>query len=146
MLLTNGRIYLMDAWDTVVDTLVVRDGRVAFAGRRSDVNVSSAEEVVDLGGRAVVPGLVDAHGHLMHLARGRLTLDAGGARSEAEVAERVAARAATTPRGEWLGGRGWDQNRWPEQQWPTRASLDRAAPSSGRAHAHRRPRDLGELR
>ncbi|PYO15514.1 MAG: amidohydrolase [Candidatus Rokuibacteriota bacterium] len=128
MLLTNGRIYLMDAWDTVVDTLVVRDGRVAFAGRRSEVNVAGAEEIVDLGGRAVVPGLVDAHGHLMHLARGRLTLDAGGARSEAEVAERVAARAARTPRGEWLGGRGWDQNRWPDRQWPTRASLDRAAP------------------
>ena len=128
MLLTNGRIYLMDAWDTVVDTLVVRHGRVAFAGRRSEVNVAGAEEIVDLGGRAVVPGLVDAHGHLMHLARGRLTLDAGGARSETEVAERVAARAARTPRGEWLGGRGWDQNRWPDRQWPTRASLDRAAP------------------
>ena len=40
----------------------------------------------------------------------------------------MAARAAKTPRGEWLGGRGWDQNRWPERQWPTRASLDRAAP------------------
>src|SRR5207237_1292602 len=131
MLLTNGRIYLMDAWDTVVDTLVVRDGRVAFAGRRSEVNVAGAEEIVDLGGRAVVPGLVDAHGHLMHLARGRLTLDAGGARSEAEVAERVAARAARTPRGEWLGGRGWDQNRWPDRQWPTRASLDRAAGLTG---------------
>ena len=57
MLLTNGRIYLMDAWDTVVDTLVVRHGRVAFAGRRSEVNVAGAEEIVDLGGRAVVPGL-----------------------------------------------------------------------------------------
>src|SRR5207245_11117506 len=128
MLQTNGRIYLMDGWDTLVDTLVVRHGRVALAGRRSEVNVAGAEEIVDLGGRAVVPGLVDAHGHLMHLARGRLTLDAGGARSEAEVAERVAARAARTPRGEWLGGRGWDQNRWPDRQWPTRASLDRAAP------------------
>ena len=80
MLLTNGRVYLMDAWDTLVDTLVVRDGRVAFAGRRADVNVSGGEEVVDLGGRAVVPGLVDAHGHLMHLARARLTLDGGGRR------------------------------------------------------------------
>jgi len=128
MLLINGRIHLMDAPDTVVDTLIVRDGRVAFAGRRADVNVSAAEQVVDLAGRTVVPGLVDAHGHLMHLARGRLTLDAGGARSEAEVAERVAARAAKAPRGEWLGGRGWDQNRWPERQWPTRATLDRAAP------------------
>jgi predicted amidohydrolase YtcJ len=128
VILTNGRIYTMDSASRVVDTLVVREGRVGFAGRRADANVSAAEEVVDLEGRAVVPGLVDAHGHLMHLARARLTLDAGNAGSEAEVAERVAARAARTPRGEWLGGRGWDQNRWPERQWPTKASLDRAAP------------------
>jgi predicted amidohydrolase YtcJ len=128
MILTNGRIYTMDAANRVVDTVVVREGRVAFAGRRGDVNVPAAEEVVDLEGRAVVPGLVDAHGHLMHLARARLTLDAGNAGSEAEVAERVAARAARIPRGEWLGGRGWDQNRWPERHWPTKASLDRAAP------------------
>ena len=44
------------------------------------------------------------------------------------MAERVAARAVRTPRGEWLGGRGWDQNRWPGRQWPTKASLDLAAP------------------
>src|SRR5437879_13772709 len=98
MLLTNGRIYLMDAWDSVVDTLVVRHGRVAFAGRRSEVNVAGAEEIVDVGGRAVVAGLVAAHGHLMQLARGRLTLDAGGARSEAGVAGGWAAGAAET---EW---------------------------------------------
>jgi len=128
MLVTNGRIYTMDLANPLVDTLVVRDGRVAFAGRRADVNVSAAAGVVDLEGRAVVPGLVDAHGHLMHLARAQLTLEAGGASSEAEVAERVAARAARTPRGEWLGGRGWDQNRWGARQWPTKASLDRAAP------------------
>jgi hypothetical protein len=101
----------MEPGHRVVDTIVVRDGRVAFAGRRADVNASSAEDVIDLEGRAVLPGIVDAHGHLMHLARARLTLDAGGAGSEAEVAERVAARAAQTPRGEWLAGRGWDQNR-----------------------------------
>ena len=128
MILTNGRIYTMEPGHRVVDTLIVRDGRVAFAGRRAEVNVPPGEDVIDLEGRAVLPGLVDAHGHLMHLARARLTLDAGGAGSEAEVAERVAARAARTPRGEWLAGRGWDQNRWPGREWPTKASLDRAAP------------------
>ena len=71
MLVTNGRIYTLDARNTVADTLVVRDGRIAFAGRRADVNVSALEPVLDLDGRAVLPGLVDAHGHLMYLARGR---------------------------------------------------------------------------
>src|SRR5437588_12887372 len=128
MLLTNGRIYLMDAWDTVVDTLVVRHGRVAFAGRRSEVNVAGAEEIVDLGGRAALPGLVDAHGHLMHLARGRLSLDVRGLDSEAATARRVGERAAGVPRGEWIGGRNWDQNLWPGARFPGKASLDRAAP------------------
>ena len=78
MLLTNARIYTLDAAGTIADTLVVRDGRIAFVGRRADVNPDVGEAVHDLGGRAVLPGLVDAHGHLMHLARGRLSFDARG--------------------------------------------------------------------
>jgi len=128
MLLTNGRIYTLDAAGSVVDTLVVRNGRVAFAGRRRDVNPAPREEVVDLEGRAVLPGLVDAHGHLMHLARVRLTLDLRGLDSEEAIARRVAERAAAAPPGEWIGGRNWDQNLWPGARFPSRASLDRAAP------------------
>src|SRR5262245_44459646 len=128
MLLTNGQIYTLDARGTVVDTLVVRDGRVAFAGRRADVNAAPGEDVFDLGGRAALPGLVDAHGHLMHLARVRLTLDLRGADSEEAAAQRVGDRAIRLPRGEWISGRNWDQNRWPGARFPTRATLDRVAP------------------
>lgn len=128
MLLSNGRIYTLDPGDRVVDTLVVRAGRVAFAGRRADVNHPAGEPEIDLGGRAVLPGLVDAHGHLMYLARLRLALDVAGIASEAASAERVAARALSAPAGEWITGRGWDQNRWPGARFPTRESLDRVAP------------------
>ncbi|MBI3455666.1 MAG: amidohydrolase [Candidatus Rokubacteria bacterium] len=128
MLLTNGRIYTLDAANSVVDTLVLRGGRVVFAGRRQDAAVGGTEETVDLAGRAVLPGLVDSHAHLMHLARARLGLDLSGLRSEAAAARRVAEAAGTVAPGEWLTGRGWDQNRWPERQFPTKASLDRAAP------------------
>jgi predicted amidohydrolase YtcJ len=51
MLLTNGRTYALDARGTIADTLAVRDGRVAFAGRRADVNAAPGEDIVDLGGR-----------------------------------------------------------------------------------------------
>ncbi|HEX5530987.1 MAG TPA: amidohydrolase, partial [Methylomirabilota bacterium] len=128
MLLTNGRIHTMDAAGSVVDSLVIREGRVAFAGRRADVNPAAREATVDLGGRTVLPGLVDGHGHLMLLARARLELDLAPARSEDEVARMVAAAAAPLRPGEWIAGRGWDQTRWPEARFPTRASLDRAAP------------------
>ena len=127
MILSNGRIYTLDGQDRVVDTLFVRAGRIAFAGRRRELNAPVGEREIDLGGRAVLPGLVDAHGHLMYLARLRLTLDVAGLTSETACAERVAARAATLPAGAWIAGRGWDQNRWPGASFPTRASLDRAA-------------------
>jgi imidazolonepropionase-like amidohydrolase len=48
---------------TIADTLVVRDGRVAFAGRRADINAAPGEAVVDLGGRTALPGLADAQSH-----------------------------------------------------------------------------------
>jgi len=128
VLLTNGRIYTLDRADSVVDTLVIQDGRIAFAGRQAEVNAPAGEPILDLGGRAVLPGLVDCHGHLMHLARLRLVLDLAGARSEDEAAGRVREHAAGLAPGEWIGGRGWDQNRWPGRQFPTKASLDRAAP------------------
>jgi predicted amidohydrolase YtcJ len=128
MLLTNGRIYTLDEPNRVVDTLVIREGRIAFAGRRDEVNVPVSEPVIDLGGRAALPGLVDAHAHLMYLARARFTLDAGGVTSEEAVAGLVAEAARRAPRGQWLGGRGWDQNRWPGRRFPTKALLDRAAP------------------
>ncbi|MBI3826906.1 MAG: amidohydrolase [Candidatus Rokubacteria bacterium] len=128
MLVTNGRIYTLDAADRVVDSLVIRDGRVKFAGRRSDVELAAGEPVLDLEGRAVLPGLVDAHGHLMHLARARLSLDVSGAGSEEEMARRVGEAASRLARGEWIAGRGWDHNRWPGAPWPTRGSLDRVAP------------------
>jgi predicted amidohydrolase YtcJ len=128
VLLTNGRVYTLDAADTVADTVVVRDGRVAFVGRRGDVNPAAGEPIHDLGGRAVLPGLVDAHAHLMHLARTRLTVDLAGADSEEAAAARVGAAAARLGPGAWIGGRGWDQNRWPGRAFPTKASLDQAAP------------------
>ena len=118
----------MDAVGSVVDALVIREGRVAFAGRRGDVNPAAGEPTLDLGGRAVLPGLVDGHGHLMLLARARLELDLTAARSEDEIARMVAAAGARRPAGEWITGRGWDQTRWPGQAYPSRASLDRAAP------------------
>ena len=88
MLLSNGRIYTLDSGDRVVDTLVVRAGRVAFAGRGGR-QPPAAEPEIDLGGRAVLPGS-STPWHLMYLARLRVTLDVAGLASEAACAGRVA--------------------------------------------------------
>ena len=83
---------------------------------------------LDVGNATVVPGLIDAHGHLPSLGMSFLQVDLDGTRSKAEILARLQAFAAKLPPGAWLTGRGWDQNDWPEQAFPTVADLDAAFP------------------
>jgi predicted amidohydrolase YtcJ len=85
--------------------------------------------VIDLAGCAVLPGLVDGHAHLMSIAKTGLELRVGHLPSEQATEDAVARATATARPGDWLTGRGWDQTAWPGQAFPTRASLDRAAPA-----------------
>jgi predicted amidohydrolase YtcJ len=85
---------------------------------------------VDVGAHTVVPGLIDAHGHLLNFGLSLLNADLVGTGSKAEVIERLRAFEKDLPEGAWLLGRGWDQNDWPEGQreFPTAADLDAAFP------------------
>lgn len=83
--------------------------------------------VVDASGSTILPGLVDAHGHLYGLGISLDMVDLVGTTSFDEIVERVRARAARTPRGEWIVGRGWDQNDWASKEFPTAAMLDAAS-------------------
>ena len=85
-------------------------------------------QVEDLGGATVVPGLIDAHNHLLStgLMLGQVQLY--DCRSIGEVLERVAARARQDPAGTWIVGRGWDESLLAERRHPTRHDLDAVAP------------------
>jgi len=83
---------------------------------------------IDLQGKTVLPGLIDSHGHLYGLAVSFTRVNLVGTTSKAEVMNRLREFAAGLPEGEWLLGRGWDQNDWPEQVFPDRADLDAEFP------------------
>jgi len=83
---------------------------------------------VDLRGATVLPGLVDAHLHLRGIGTAAREIDLNGTVSAEQVAGRVREAAAAVPAGSWLRGRGWDQNDWQEQSFPTHGLLDVAAP------------------
>ncbi|HVH85385.1 MAG TPA: amidohydrolase family protein, partial [Terriglobales bacterium] len=81
-------------------------------------------QVVDLGGRFVMPGFNDAHCHLGEGGRAKLEVDLVGTRSIDEMKQRIAERTRTAAPGEWIIGRGWDHTLWASQQLPSRQDLD----------------------
>jgi len=130
VLVFGGSIYLGAPDWRPVDALLARDGIVLAVGSRAIVEAlaSPAARRVDLGGATAVPGLQDAHGHLEGLGRSLETLDLRGCASYGELVERVAERARTTRRGEWIEGRGWDQNLWKDPAFPHHAELSARVP------------------
>lgn len=130
----NGNIYTNDPERPRAEAIVVRSGKIVHVG--SNVRAEARPEaepveVIDLAGRTVVPGFVDAHGHLGSLgALEKGALDLRDARSWAEVVAAVKERAALAKPGEWIFGSRWDHESWPERALPTRDALDAAAPEN----------------
>ncbi|MDX1548221.1 MAG: amidohydrolase, partial [Rhodothermales bacterium] len=132
--LHNARIYTVDEAQPMAQALAVRGERILMVG--SDAQVLGAypeAERRDAGGRAVIPGLIDAHAHLMGQGVAMLQVDLVGTGSVGEIIERMRDFEQTLPAGAWLTGRGWDQNDWPAaadgtHPFPTRQDLDAAFP------------------
>ncbi|MDX1380659.1 MAG: amidohydrolase [Xanthomonadales bacterium] len=131
-LISNARIYTFDPGDTVIDMGAMAfsaEGEIVALGDHVAMLAAYPEaRRIDLKGRTVLPGLIDSHGHLYGLAQSFTRADLVGTRSKQEVLERLRAFAAGLEDDEWLLGRGWDQNDWPEPVFPGRADLDAAFP------------------
>ena len=129
LVLHNAQIYTVDDTQPTAEALAVSEGRIVMVGASAEVLAAYPEaEKVDAGGRTVIPGLIDAHAHLMGLGTARLRADLVGTATLDEVLARLRAFEATLPDEAWLTGRGWDQNDWPEKEFPTAADLDDAFP------------------
>jgi predicted amidohydrolase YtcJ len=129
--LVNARIHTLDASRPAAEALAWdATGRIVAVGDRAAVIAQApGARLHDAQGATVVPGLIDAHAHLMGLGYALLRADLVGTRSKAEVIERLHEFEKTLPPGAWLLGRGWDQNDWPEKSFPTAADLDAAFPA-----------------
>jgi predicted amidohydrolase YtcJ len=136
ILFVNGHVLTLDARDAVVEAVAVRDGRILATGGEAAMRAHAGPgtEVVDLAGRAVLPGFVDGHVHTSYAVRmmeryldGRFATTA----SVAALLEKIEVRAATTAPGEWLivAGSSSSQTRFAEKRLPTRAELDAVAPT-----------------
>jgi predicted amidohydrolase YtcJ len=142
LIVVNARIYTVDNAKPIASALAVKDGRIVFVGSDSEARVlgGNSTRIVDLKGHTVIPGMVDAHAHLLGLATSLRNVLLAGSSSYDEVIRRVTERVRTRKPGEWVEGRGWDQNLWPDKAFPTHEALSRATPNNpvvlGRIDGH----------
>ena len=130
-LVTAARIHTMDPAQPLATALVHDEaGRILAVGDAATLRTRYPKAAVaDFAGATIIPGLIDAHGHVSGLGMAELTANLVGATSEADVVARLKAFAATLPSADsWVVGRGWDQNLWPGRAFPSAAVLDAAFP------------------
>ncbi|MBL8519089.1 MAG: amidohydrolase family protein [Betaproteobacteria bacterium] len=109
------------------DAMLIDQGKVVATGTIDALAARAGQaRTIDGEGRTLLPGMTDAHGHVLGLGFAKLRIDLAGTASLDEALQRVRDGAAKRPGSGWLTGRGWNQVVWKLQRFPTAAELDRA--------------------
>jgi predicted amidohydrolase YtcJ len=126
----NARIYTLDGKNPTASAIVIENGKILAVGTEKSMipQFSESGEQIDLGGRTIIPGLIDAHIHLQHYAVGLQNVECETATRE-ECLNNVKMRASSTPPGEWVLGHGWNQTIW-RGEFGTAQQLDQVSPNN----------------
>ena len=120
----NGYTPTLDGKIERFSTLVFKDGKVVKYGDKDTVKQFPQAETIDGKGKTLLPGLIDAHGHIIGLGNNLQRLDLRGVPSAEVAGKKLQAYAKSNP-DKWLVGRGWDQTLWDNKAFPTAADLDK---------------------
>ena len=127
-ILTGGPVIAVDACDSVYEAVAIGGNRILAAGTKDQVMEfrGPSTEVVDLKGRAVIPGLVESHCHMLSFGTNQLgvNLKYPNVRSIKDIQAALMEKGATTPHGSWIRGWGYDHSKLAEKRHPDRWDLD----------------------
>ena len=128
----NTSIYTLDPANETANSIAVKNGRILFVGDEEKSYEYSNEntQILDLKGKTLIPGLADAHAHIGGTGKFLQTLNFHGTTSASEIISMVRSAVSRTPPGEWIEGRGWDQNDWQVKKFPTSELLDKVVPDN----------------
>jgi predicted amidohydrolase YtcJ len=131
LVLLNGQIVTMDRSRPEVQALAIHGDRIAWTGTTEDAQkiFTAVGRTLDLQGATVLPGIIDAHTHLMALGESYLHLNLKDVSSENEIIERVKRKAASAKPNEWIQGWGWDEGKW-ASHYPTNQALSEVSPNN----------------
>src|SRR5271157_737253 len=129
LILTNGKIWTVDAAQPRAEAVASVGGRIAAVGAAAEIGewAGPKTRIVDLAGKLVVPGFNDAHVHFFTGGQSLASVQLRDAPSEAEFRERIRQFAARLPQGRWILHGDWDHENWTPARLPTRQSIDEAA-------------------
>ena len=131
MLYFNGEIITMSADEQVVEAMAVQDGLIVVLGTLESLSAQFPKAIrIDLGGKTVIPGIVDSHVHAHEFGQQTLKANLEGTTTEEEMVSRLQAFFPNPMKGEWLLGFGWDEGEWASKGYPDRAALDIAFPDN----------------
>jgi predicted amidohydrolase YtcJ len=131
LILTNGVVYTVDSKNQVAEAVAIRGDRIIGVGTSKEIQKKfKSRDILDLQGKAAYPGFIDAHVHLIGFGVSMMVLNLSGTNSIGEIQHLVAERVKSTKPGQWIRGRGWDQNRWPSKDFPTYRDLDPVSPNN----------------
>lgn len=127
----NGNIYTVDSDFSKAAAIAVKGQNLICVGSTNDVEklIGRETKVFDLKGRTVIPGLIEGHMHFQSLGESLLQIDAFW-KPKADILSAVKAEAERLADGEWIIGRGWNQDAWPGSQFPSKEDLDAVAPNN----------------
>lgn len=125
----NGRVHTVDSEHPAAEGFLVAANRFLAVGSSIEIlgATGAGDRVVDLGGRTVTPGFIDAHVHFSGFSFTLTDVNLDNAATVEEAVAQVAAAAAASPAGAWIRGSGFNANVWP--RWPDRHDLDAVAPN-----------------
>ena len=131
LIIKNAKIYSVDNEFHVFESMVVKDGRILAIGMESEIQERFASEIIlDLDGKPVYPGFIDPHCHFYGYGTTLQQVDLVGTESFEEILLRVKKFSDTIPHGQWILGRGWDQNDWDEPVFPDNSILNELFPDN----------------
>lgn len=127
----NGKIFTSDMDNKFVEGFLVEKGKIIKVGNKEDIKYM-ADEVVDLHGKTVIPGFVDAHMHPLMLAdySKQIACLPPKINSIKDLISTISEAAEEIEQGEWILGWGYDEGKYEERRFPDRYDLDKAAPSN----------------
>ncbi|HEX8942258.1 MAG TPA: amidohydrolase, partial [Gemmatimonadaceae bacterium] len=135
VILVNARVLTVDSADHIAQAVAIAGNRITAVGTTADINrlAGPTTRRIDLQGRTITPGLLDAHAHFSGGGADRLyvvDLSYPTVKSIADVAAAIRSKVATTAKGAWIQGRGWDEGKLAERRLISAKDIDAVAPDN----------------